>query len=71
MVVIAVYNQGQKLHRQVRKTALSLTPQAMNKQFKNICRECKRTLLYLYKDLRLMRILGLMSHVTTITRMAT
>ena len=32
--IFITYNQGQKLHGQLRKMALSLTPQAMNKQFK-------------------------------------
>ena len=39
---------------QLRKTALSLTPQAMYNQFKRPSAESvKRTLLYLQKDLRL------------------
>ena len=29
-----MYNHGQKLYGQLRKTALSLTPQAMHNQFK-------------------------------------
>ena len=43
------YNQGKKLSEQLRKTELSLKPQAINIQpiKKTIRRECKRTLLYL------------------------
>ena len=63
------YYQGKKLYEQLRKTALSLTPQAMYNQFKRPSAGSARELYYIYKDLRL-RILGLMSHVTIITRMA-
>ena len=43
------YNQGQKLHGQLRKTTLSLTPQAMNKQFKRPSAGSVRELYYIYR----------------------
>ena len=53
--------------------ALSLTPQAMYNQFKRPSAGSGRELYYIYRktyDLRL-RILGRMSNVTIIKRMAT
>ena len=55
------------------KTALCLTPQAMYNQFKRPSAGSVNELYYIYRntlELRL-RILGLMSHVTIITWMAT
>ena len=64
---ILTYNQGQKLYGQLRKTVLSLTPQAMYNQFKRPCQVQDNFIIYLLR----LRILGLMSHVTIITSMAT
>ena len=47
--LISLYNQGQKLHGQLRKTALSLTPQAMNKKFKRPSAGSVRDLYYIYR----------------------
>ena len=55
------YNHGNKLSGQVRKTVLSMTPQAMYNQFKRTSVGSVRELYYIY----------LMSHMTIITRMAT
>ena len=43
------YNQGNKLSGQLRKTALSLTPQAMYNQFKRPSAEIVRELYYIYR----------------------
>ena len=62
-----------KNYGQLRKTALPLTPQAMYNQFKRLSAGSVSELYYVYRktqDLRF-RILGLMSHMTIITRMAT
>ena len=43
-----IYNQGQKLYGQLRKTALSLTPQAMCNQFKRPSTASVSELYYIY-----------------------
>ena len=42
-------NQGQTLHGQLRKAMLTLTPQAMNNQFKRPSAGSGRELYYIYK----------------------
>ena len=50
----SIYNHGQKLYGQLRKTALSLSPQAMYNQFKRPSAWSVRELYYIYrKSLRL------------------
>ena len=44
-----MYNQGNKLSGQLRKTALSLTPQAMYNQFKRPSAEIVSKLYYIYR----------------------
>ena len=43
------YNHGKKINGQLRKTALSLTPQAMYNQFKRQSAESLRELYYIYR----------------------
>ena len=64
------YNPVQKLSRQTRKTVFCDSHKQCKTLFKDHMVRLKIISLYVYKDLSL-RILGLMSHVTIITRMAT
>ena len=77
MKILIGYNPSQKLLAQQRKTMLCHKPQAIENSFKRQYGEVEDNIIiyiyiyiYIYKDLRL-RILGLMSHVTIITWMAT
>ena len=46
-----IYNHGQQLYGQLRKTALSLTPQAMYNQLKRPSTGSVRELYYIYRKI--------------------
>ena len=55
MYTFCIYNHGQNLYGQLRKTALSLTPQPMYNHFKRPSAGRARELYYIYRktqDLR-------------------
>ena len=64
---IQTYNGGHKLSRQLRKWCCPSSDKKCKTLFKDHMMRLKIISLYIYKDLRLM-ILGIMSHVTIITR---
>ena len=65
------YNSGQKLLRKALKTASYLKPQAIENSFKRVYGEVEYNIIIYIERLKRLRILGLMSHVTIITRTTT